>query len=125
MIAIAADGHKLLDPHFDPYSTIAAKQCLFAEWRDQWATREVKALDGNTSYAVNKLTLSEARSPAGKGNAQATEMVVQLAEQMANAALTAMRDPRRAIADKLSSQVWPCPQPTAHRLPLHSSSPFP
>lgn len=75
MIAIAADGNKLLDSHFDPYSTIARKQCLFAAGCDQWVTREVTAFHGNTSDVVNKLTLAEARSPA-KGNAQATETVV-------------------------------------------------
>lgn len=53
---------------------------------------------------MHERALSEARSPAGKGNSQATEMVVALAEKMANAALFAMRDPRRAIADKLTSQ---------------------
>eukprot|EP00966_Prymnesium_polylepis_P027388 633569-Prymnesium_polylepis.1 len=53
---------------------------------------------------MHRHALSEARSPAGKGNAEATEFTVGLAETMANAALVAMRDPKRAIASLLKSQ---------------------
>eukprot|EP00966_Prymnesium_polylepis_P259911 6004064-Prymnesium_polylepis.1 len=55
---------------------------------------------------LDRKILAEARSPADAsgGNEQCTEMMVQLAEQMANAALVAMRDPRRAIAELLTSQ---------------------
>ena len=63
-------------------------------------------LVGVQHITVLKAALAEARSPAGKGNAQATEMVVALAEKMANAALAAMHDSKRAIADKLTSQVY-------------------
>ena len=66
--------------------------------------RTVKAPDGSV-HRVHERALAEARSPVGKGNAQATDCVVEMAELMANAALVAMRDPRRAIADKLTSQV--------------------
>ena len=62
----------------------------------------VKAHDGTKHLRTR--VLAEARSPAGEGNIQATEMTVQLAEEMAGAGLAAMRDARRAIADKLSSQ---------------------
>lgn len=48
--------------------------------------------------------LAEARSSEGKGNVQSTAMTVALAEKMATAALTAMHDSKRAIADKLTSQ---------------------
>ena len=67
------------------------------------AEREVKSADGKR-HRVNELALAEARDPQEQGNKDATEMVVKLAEQMANAALVAMRDPRRAIASLLTSQ---------------------
>ena len=103
-IEIAADGHTLLDPSFDPFKSIAGKQPAFAKWQVEHMEREAKSLDG-TPHPVHKLALAEARKPAGKGNAQATEKVVELAEKMANAALYAMRDPRRAIRDLLTSEV--------------------
>eukprot|EP00966_Prymnesium_polylepis_P220392 5098252-Prymnesium_polylepis.1 len=56
------------------------------------------------THPLHARLLAEARSPTAKGNLQATEMVVKLAERMANAGLAAMHDPRRAIADKLTSQ---------------------
>ena len=106
MVAVAADGHTLLDPSFDPFASIAERQPLFAKWRADELQRTSLAADGKTSYEINRLILSEARSPsdAEGGNAQATERVVKLAEVMANAALVAMRDPRRAICDLLTSQ---------------------
>ena len=103
MVKVAADGHTLLDPSFDPLESIAAKQPKFATWRSDRLLHTVQAPDG-TKHFVHARVLAEARSPAGSGNAQATEMVVALAEAMAEAALVAMRDPLRAIADKLTSQ---------------------
>ena len=103
MVKVAADGHTLLDPSFDPLESIAAKQPKFATWRSDQLLHTVQAPDG-TKHLVHARVLAEARSPAGSGNAQATEMVVALAEAMAEAALVAMRDPLRAIADKLTSQ---------------------
>ena len=91
--SIATDGHALLDPHLDPFAAIEKKQPLFA-----------KHLAEQRTHPMHSRVLAEARSPAGKGNAQATEMVVKLAEVMANAGLAAMHDSRRAIADKLTSQ---------------------
>ena len=102
MVAVAADGHTLLDPSFDPFESIAQEQPAFHEYREQRMQQTVKAADG-TKHAVHAKVLSEARSPAGAGNAQATEQVVALAEKMANAALVAMRDPKRAIASLLTS----------------------
>ena len=99
---IAADGHSLLDPSLDPFATIAAKQPLFAAWRVSEDEKTIKAHDG-TVHRYNRV-LAEARSPRGAGDALATEMVVELAEQMANAALNVMHCTRRAIADKLTSQ---------------------
>ena len=103
MVKVAADGHTLLDPAFDPLESIATKQPLFAKWRSARLLRTVQAPDG-TKHFIHARVLAEARSPAGLGNAQATEMVVALAEVMAEAALVTMRDPLRAIADKLTSQ---------------------
>ena len=103
MVKVAADGHTLLDPSFDPFAAIAAEQPAFADWRTELMQRKRKTPDG-TQYAYNERALSEARSPAGAGNAQATERAVKLAEEMANAALVAMRDPRRAICSLLTSQ---------------------
>ena len=70
MVAIAADGHSLLDPSLDPFAPIAAQQPAFALWRDERAARVMKSPDG-TPHCVYKRILAEARSPAGKGNAQA------------------------------------------------------
>jgi hypothetical protein len=64
----------------------------------------VKSPDGSTGYQVYERVLNEARQPAEAGNKQATAMVVELAEAMANAALVVMRDPKRACADYLTSQ---------------------
>ena len=99
MIKVAADGHTLLDPSVDPFASIAAEQPSFKEWR----ASKLLASDAAESD-IHRQTLSEARSPAGAGNAQATERAVALAEKMANAALVAMRDPRRAICSLLTSQ---------------------
>jgi hypothetical protein len=67
----------------------------------------IKAPDG-TLHPIHELILKEARSPSGtaetSGNVQATPRVVTLAQEMANAALAAMRDPRRSITDLLLSQ---------------------
>ena len=66
-------------------------------------TQTVKSFDG-TPHRVNELALAEARDSKGAGNAQANDEVVRLAEEMANAALVAMRDPKRAICSLLTSQ---------------------
>ena len=121
--AIAADGHALLDPTLDPFKEIADEQPLFRAWRVAREARVTKAPDG-TAYTVLKAALAEARSPAGKGNAQATEMVVALAEKMANAALAAMHDSKRAIADKLTSQA-PNPNPNLNPNPNPNLNPNP
>ena len=102
-VEIAADGSKLLDPSFDPFAALAVSQPAFAKWREEQRTREVKAADGK-DHPLNELILAEARDPKEKGNVQATAVTIKLAERMANSALVAMRDPNRAIADKLSSQ---------------------
>mmetsp|Transcript_24056 Transcript_24056/g.59701 ORF Transcript_24056/g.59701 Transcript_24056/m.59701 type:complete len:566 (-) Transcript_24056:199-1896(-) len=91
--SIATDGHALLDPHLDPFARIEKQQPLFA-----------KHLAELRTHAIHARVLEEARRPEGKGNIQATEMCVKLAEVMASAGLAAMRDPKRAIADKLTSQ---------------------
>ena len=103
MVKVAADGHTLLDPDFDPFRSIAEQQLAFAAERRKQQQRVWLAHD-KTPYHVHERILSEARSPAGAGNAQATQRVVKLAEEMANAALAAMRDPRRAICSLLTSQ---------------------
>ena len=108
MVAVAADGHALLDPSFDPFAEIAAKQPAFRRWREQEQMARVQKAPDGSQHEPDKLALSEARSPQGKGNAQATERVVALAEKMANGALTAMRDPRRAISSLLTSQEGEC-----------------
>ena len=46
MVAVAADGHTLLDPSFDPFSSIAAQQPAFAKWRCELLLRTSKAEDG-------------------------------------------------------------------------------
>jgi hypothetical protein len=96
LTSIANDGHALFDPHLDPFKSIEQTEPLFA-----------KHLAEMRTHPIHARVLAEARSPAGKGNLQATEMVVALAERMANAGLAAMHDGRRAIADKLTSQDGP------------------
>ena len=104
LVAIAADGHTLLDPSLDPFAEIAKAQPAFAKWRVDCALEKKVSPDGKP-HPWRSMVLAEARSPrdAEGGNHQAKEMVVALAEKMANAALVAMRDPKRALADKLVS----------------------
>ena len=85
LTSIANDGHALFDPHLDPFKSIEQTQPLFA-----------KHLAEMRTHPIHARVLAEARSPAGKGNLQATEseMVVALAERMANAGLAAMHDGR-------------------------------
>lgn len=103
MIEIAADGRKLLDPTFDPFASLAAKQPAFAKWRREHMEATKLALDGRP-YPIHQLAIDEARQPTGAGNKQAEQTVIELASKMANGALVAMRDPRRAIMSLLSSQ---------------------
>jgi hypothetical protein len=84
LTSIAADGHALLDPHLDPFDSFEKTQPLFAKHMAELRT-----------HPMHARVLAEARSPSGKGNAQATEVVVELAERMANAGLAAMHDSRR------------------------------
>ena len=102
-VEIAADGSKLFAPDFDPFASVAASQPAFAKWRKEQQERTVTAPDG-TPHRIYELVLAEARDPKQAGNVQATNTVVALAQRMANSALVAMRDPKRAICDKLSSQ---------------------
>ena len=62
MVAVAADGHTLLDPSFDSFESIARKQPAFRKWRDELMAKTQKAPDGSEHF-VHKLALSEARSP--------------------------------------------------------------
>eukprot|EP00966_Prymnesium_polylepis_P182599 4230608-Prymnesium_polylepis.1 len=103
MVAVAADGSKLLDPTWDPWAPLAAKYPAFDVERQKQMAKTVRSPDG-TPHPVHKLILAEARDPSGAGNKLATPRVVELAAEMANAALVAMRDPRRAISDLLLSQ---------------------
>ena len=73
-------------------------------WRKERLRQSIKSPDGKTKHRAFERVLAEARSPASKGNQQAEAATVALAEKMATAALTAMHDAKRAIADKLSSQ---------------------
>ena len=104
MVEVAADGRKLFDPNFDPFAAIAVEQLLFREWHQKL----VQPPSDGSEPSVHQQALSEARSPESAGNEQATETTVQLAEQMANAALVAMRDPKRAICALLTSQDGAC-----------------
>ena len=103
MQAVAADGRRLLDPAYDPFASFAAKYPEFAAWRTAHAKEELKAADG-TSYPIHAMVLAEAREPTRAGNIQCEARVITLAEEMAEAALFAMRDPRRSISSMLVSQ---------------------
>ena len=50
MIDVAADGHTLLDPSFDPFSEIAAKQPAFAAWQVEHMQYKSLAPDGSECY---------------------------------------------------------------------------
>ena len=63
-------------------------------------------------------TLHEARC----GTPASTPMAVELAQRMANAALVAMRDSKRAIADKLSSQEGANAVSTAKSAKVHEKT---
>ena len=69
-IAVAADGHALLDPGLDIFKPIAEAQPLFAAWRASNAQETVKAADGTTRHARWKV-LAEAQSPQEKANQSA------------------------------------------------------
>lgn len=103
MIAVAADGSALLDSTLDPFASIVQTQPKFSAHRRAQQQQTVMAPDG-TVHPVHVRTLEEARSPSTEGGRATTPITVELAQRMANAALVAMRDSRRAIADKLSSQ---------------------
>ena len=87
------------------YESIAAKQPLFRAWRADLLQKVVKSADG-TPHRVYERALAEARSPSGVGDSQpeVKAVLVELAEAMAEQALYIMRDSKRAIADKLTSQ---------------------
>ena len=78
-------------------------QPKFDEQRRRQQLHTIKAPDG-TPHRWYVRTLEEARSPTSNGGRESTAMTVELAQVMANAALVAMRDSKRAIADKLTSQ---------------------
>ena len=103
MVAVAADGRVLLDLTLDPFAAVAASQPKFAAHRTAQQQQTIKAPDG-TPHLVHACTLAEARNPTTAGGKETTLITVELAQRMANAALVAMRDTKRAIADKLSSQ---------------------
>ena len=103
MVAVAVDRSVLLDSTLDPFTAVAASQPKFAAHRAAQQQQTIKAPDG-TPHLVHTCTLAEARSPSTAGGKESTPITVELAQRMANAALVAMRDAKRAIADKLSSQ---------------------
>ena len=82
MVAIAANGRTLLDPTFDPFAAIAAKQPLFAKRRLEQMLQKVKSPDESAEFCVHAEALAEARIPVGQGNAQATRTLVALVEQV-------------------------------------------
>ena len=106
MVAVvAADGNALLDPTLDPFASVTATQPKFADHRRAQRRQTIEAPDGTVAHLVHVRTLQEARSPTTAGGRETTPITVELAQRMANAALVAMRDEKRAIADiKLSSQ---------------------
>jgi len=103
MVKVAEDGHVLLDPELDPFAPIAAEQPKFAARRAARMRETVTAPDG-TRHRSYVRTLEEARDPTAPGNQQSTPIMVELAQRMANGALVAMRDAKRAIAAKLTSE---------------------
>jgi len=103
MVAVAADGSVLLDPALDPFASVAVSQPKFAARRAAQQQQTIKSPDG-TVHLVHTRTLAEARNPSTTGGKETTPITVELARRMANAALVVMRDAKRAITDKLSSQ---------------------
>ena len=103
MVAVAADGSALLESTLDPFASISAAQPKFDAHRRAQLQQTVKAPDG-TAHLSHVCTLQEARCPSSAGGKESTSITIELAQVMANAALVAMRDAKRAIADKLTSQ---------------------
>jgi hypothetical protein len=103
MVAVAADGNVLLDPTLDPFASLADTQKKFDAHRRAQLLQTINAPDG-TLHLSHVRTLHEARSPTTPGNQESQAITVELVERMANGALVAMRDARRSIADKLTSQ---------------------
>ena len=95
----------LLDSNFDIYAAEMAEVPEFKEWRDEWKEEVVVAEDETTEYKLWQEVLRMAETPAeGSGCWQATVCAVQIIKEQAVKALEVMHDPRRALADKLTSQ---------------------
>jgi hypothetical protein len=105
MNEIVADPSRIFAADLDIFAPVAAELPEFADWRAEERARKVKAENG-TQYVLWQEVLKEARTPApGSGNAQATELTLRLAKEMAQKALDKMHCPKVALADKLESQV--------------------
>ena len=105
MEKIKEDPSLLMDPNFDMFAKVAEELPEFKAWREEFFERMVLAEDGETNHAIYREVLREARAPtAGSGNDQATKVTLELAKQMAIRVLEKMRDPKIALADKLTSQ---------------------
>lgn len=100
---VAADGEYLLDDSLSPFSGIANQQPLFQEWQEALQHDKIHMPDGQTVYQWYPMVLNEARAPQNRSNAEAHDMTVQLAMNMAAAGLKKMRDPKVAIHDWLKS----------------------
>ena len=104
MEEIEADPRRLLDPELDMFKPIADVMPEFAEWRAEQLAKTVVAPDGTSHFIVREV-LNEARMPADvSGNYQATTVALELARAQAEEGLKKIRNPKLAMADKLSSQ---------------------
>ena len=104
MEEIVADPEKLLDPDINIFAPVAEEVTEFAEWQKEQLEATVAAEDG-TDIDLVRAVLSEARAPAeGTGNHQATARTLELAKVQAERALEKLKDPKLALADKLTSQ---------------------
>jgi hypothetical protein len=103
--AAALDGNVLLDPTLDIFKPLRDAQPLFREWHDaMFGKVTILAVDGKTKHLKYKLVRDELLNPTDPTNAATRAKTVEYLQVQCVAALKKMRDPKLAIADKLSSQ---------------------
>ena len=100
---LVEDPSQLLDPNFDIFAAVAAEVPAFAEWRMEERERTVRAADGSV-HKVQEEVLREAQEVKGEGFEVYESFTLELIKEQAQKALNKMRDPKVALADKLTSQ---------------------
>lgn len=99
------DGSLFLNPQLDIFAPIAAKQPLFAQWRENTFTKEhVLSPDESEPHLKYKLVRDELLQPKDPTNIRSRDKTIEYLEVQCVAALRKMHDKKLALADKLTSQ---------------------